>query len=72
MDEGIQRYNERSPVKLVPRSRDQINRFLTGLEPVGPGVVPVGQWFERGQLGGDTVDHMGYGGIMRKPRSSLG
>jgi ubiquinone/menaquinone biosynthesis C-methylase UbiE len=68
MEEGIRAYNERSPVKLVPRNREQIDRLLVGLEPVGPGVVPVGQWFEPGQLGGDAADQMGYYGIMRKPR----
>jgi hypothetical protein len=66
--EGLKRYNERSPVKLVPRSRQQIDRLLTGLEPVGPGVVALSEWFERGQLGGDVADLPGYCGIMRKPR----
>ena len=67
MEDGIRAYNERSPVKLIPRSREQIDRILVGLEPVGPGVVPLSQWFGRGDLGGDGLDHMGYYGIMRKP-----
>jgi hypothetical protein len=67
MDDGIRAYNERSPVKLVPRSREQIDRLLVGLEPVGPGVVPLSQWFEPGELGGDGFEQMGYYGIMRKP-----
>jgi SAM-dependent methyltransferase len=69
LEEAVRAYNERSPVKLVPRSREQIDRLLTGLEPVGPGVVPLSQWFEPGQPGGSGsgLDHLGYYGIMRKP-----
>lgn len=67
MEEGVRAYNERSPVKLVPRSREQIDRLLAGLEPVGSGVVPLSQWFEPGHLGGDGFENMGYYGIVRKP-----
>ena len=67
LDEAVRAYNERSPVKLVPRSREQIDRLLAGLEPVGPGVVPLSQWFEPGSLDGDGLDHLGYYGIVRKP-----
>jgi O-methyltransferase involved in polyketide biosynthesis len=66
--QGYQAYNERSPVKITPRSRQQVDRLLAGLEPVGPGVVMLGQWFEPGQLGADSADLVGYTGIMRKPR----
>jgi O-methyltransferase involved in polyketide biosynthesis len=65
---GYQAFNKRSPVKITPRNRQQIDRLLVGLEPVGPGVVMLGQWFEPGQLGGDGADLVGYTGIMRKPR----
>jgi O-methyltransferase involved in polyketide biosynthesis len=68
VQEGYRAYNERSPVKITPRNRQQIDRLLVGLEPVGPGVVTLGQWFEAGQLGGDGADLVGYTGIMRKPR----
>jgi O-methyltransferase involved in polyketide biosynthesis len=67
LDEAVRAYNERSPVQLVPRSREQIDRLLAGLEPVGPGVVSLSRWFGPGQLGGDGLDHLGYYGIMRKP-----
>ena len=67
MQQGYQAYNERSPVKITPRSRQQIDRLVAGLEPVGPGVVTLGQWFEPGQLG-DRAELVGYAGIMRKPR----
>ncbi|HYK71254.1 MAG TPA: SAM-dependent methyltransferase [Streptosporangiaceae bacterium] len=66
--EGFQTYNERSPVRLIPRNRDQIDRLLAGLEPVGRGVVPLSQWFEPGQLDGGTgADLVGYCGLVRKP-----
>ncbi len=67
MQEGYRAYNERSPVKITPRNRPQIDRLVAGLEPVGPGVVMLGQWFEPGQLDGDGADLVGYTGIMRKP-----
>jgi hypothetical protein len=68
MQQGYQAYNERSPIKITPRNRQQIDRLLAGLEPVGPGVVMLGQWFGPGRLGGDSADLVGYTGIMRKPR----
>jgi hypothetical protein len=64
MDEAVRAYNERTPVKLVLRNREQIDRLLAGLEPVGPGVVPLSQWCEPGHLGSNGFDH-GYYGIMR-------
>jgi hypothetical protein len=65
--QGYRAYNERSPVAITPRSRAQIDRFLVGLEPIGPGVVTLSHWFQPGQLGGDSADLVGYCGIMRKP-----
>jgi hypothetical protein len=66
--EGFETYNERSPVQLIPRSREQIGRLVTGLEPVGRGVVPLSQWFEPGPLDGGTgADLVGYCGLVRKP-----
>jgi len=65
--EGFQTYNERSPVRLVPRSRQQIDRLVAGLDPVGPGVVPLSQWFEPGPLGTGGADLVGYCGLLRKP-----
>ncbi len=66
--EGYQAYNARSRVKIFPRSQQQIDRLLAGLEPVGLGVVPMSQWFRQGQLGSDGAELVGYTGIMRKPR----
>jgi hypothetical protein len=65
--EGFETYNERSPVQLIPRSREQIGRLVAGLEPVGRGVVPLSQWFEPGPLDGGTgADLVGYCGLVRK------
>lgn len=65
--EGLQIYNERSPVQLTPRSRQQIDRLVAGLDPVGPGVVPMSQWFEPGPIGSGGADLAGYYGVLRKP-----
>ena len=67
VQQGYRAYNERSPVKITPRSRQQIDRLVAGLEPVGPGMVTLGHWFEPGQLGGDGADLVGYCGLVRKP-----
>jgi S-adenosyl methyltransferase len=65
--EGFRIYNERSPVQLTPRSREQIDRLVAGLDPVGPGVVPMSQWFEPAQVGSDGADLTGYYCLLRKP-----
>jgi len=65
--EGFRTYNERSPVTLTPRSRQQIDRLVAGLDPVAPGVVPLSQWFEQERLGSDGADLVGYCGLLRKP-----
>ncbi|HEY2078866.1 MAG TPA: SAM-dependent methyltransferase [Streptosporangiaceae bacterium] len=65
-EEGFQIYNDRSPAQLTPRSREQIDRLAAGLDPVGPGVVPMSQWFEPGLLG-SNADLTGYYGLLRKP-----
>jgi hypothetical protein len=41
---GTRAYNERSAVRITPRTREQFARFFDGLEFVEPGVVPLGQW----------------------------
>jgi SAM-dependent methyltransferase len=68
LQQGYRAYNERSPVKIFPRSREQIDRLVAGLDPVGPGVVTMNEWFEPGQLGGDGAELVGYCGVMRKPQ----
>jgi SAM-dependent methyltransferase len=61
-------YNERSPVKITPRSREQVDRLIAGLEPVGPGVIAMNQWFKPADMGEYAADILGYCGIMRKPQ----
>jgi hypothetical protein len=39
-----ERYNERSPVPITMRTREQVTRFFDGLELVDPGVVMADQW----------------------------
>jgi len=65
--EGFQIYNERSPVKLTPRSRQQIDRLVAGLEPAGPGVVAMGEWFEPDSLSSGGAELTGYYSLLRKP-----
>ena len=43
--EMTRRYNERSSASLTLRTRDQVAQFFDGLELVGPGVVPLSQWW---------------------------
>lgn len=50
----------------VPRSREQVARFLTGLELVEPGLVAVEDW--RPEPGTDTANRSSiYGAVARKP-----
>ncbi|MCX4745096.1 SAM-dependent methyltransferase [Kitasatospora sp. NBC_01287] len=57
---------EHAHVTLTPRSREQVGRFLTGLELVGPGVVPVLGWGEVAD-GVDIESAYYYGAVARKP-----
>jgi hypothetical protein len=63
MAAGADAYNERVSADITPRDRAGVSRFFDGLEMVGPGVVPLAQWF------GATGDHglQAYCGVGRKP-----
>ncbi len=65
--EGLQRYNERSPVPVVARTHAEVCRFFTGLDLVEPGVVQVHRW--RGGTGdaGAGRDLAIYVGVGQKP-----
>jgi hypothetical protein len=67
LHQSYRAYNERSPVKITPRSREQIDRLIAGLEPVGPGVIAMNEWFKSTDAAGYAADLLGYCGIMRKP-----
>ncbi len=66
---GVVAASERSGITLVPRSREEIRRFLDGLEPVAPGIVPVQDW--RPDIE-PTTEHDAYywAAMARKPESS--
>jgi hypothetical protein len=66
-EDGFRIYNERSPVQLTPRSRQQIDSLVAGLDPVGPGMVPLSKWFQAQPTASDGADLTGYCGLMRKP-----
>ena len=61
------RYNERSPVKIRLRTRAEIVPFFDGLDPVGRGLVPLGQWRDENRTGvGVATGLVGHVGIARK------
>ena len=65
--EMMRRYNERSSASLTLRTRDQVARFLDGLELVGPGLVPLSQWWPADEVdAGAASSVIGYSGIARK------
>ena len=57
----------RGGITLVPRSRAETESFFTGLELVGPGVVPVLSWRPEGGQPADPRSAYYYAGIARKP-----
>jgi hypothetical protein len=65
--EAARRYNERSPVPIMPRSRQEIARFFSGsgTQMLPPGLVPLGRWWpdrtEDGTQDSDMAGHVGIG-----------
>jgi hypothetical protein len=41
---GAEQWNKMSPLRVTPRSREEVAAFTAGLEPVPPGLVPVNEW----------------------------
>ena len=65
--EMTRRYNERSSASLTLRTRDQVARFFDGLELVGPGLVPLSQWWPADEVDpGAASGVIGYCGMARK------
>ncbi len=65
MAEQTRRYNESGAEFMRPRSQEEIRRFFTGLELIGPGIAPLSQWLPEGQAvpaSGEAV-----AGVGRKP-----
>lgn len=66
--EMMRLYNARSPVKVQLRDFGRVARFFDGLQPVGRGLVPLGQWWGAEPAERDTASGLaGYVGIARKP-----
>src|SRR5215472_2044319 len=45
MAAGAAAYNDRVTAQITPRDLAGVSRFFDGLEMIGPGVVPLAQWF---------------------------
>ncbi len=65
--EATRRYNERSPVPITPRNREQIARFFDALELTDRGLRPISQWFGAGQVEVAAHGLADWCGIARKP-----
>lgn len=61
------RYNNRSPVRIWMRSRDEVARFYDGLEMLPPGLVTLGQWISGAPAAGGAAGLAGHVGIGRRP-----
>jgi hypothetical protein len=44
MAAGADAYNDRVSAQITPRDHAGVSRFFSGLEMIGPGVVPLAQW----------------------------
>jgi hypothetical protein len=55
-------------ITLVPRSREGVESFFSGLELVEPGVVPLLAWHPDESIAGEDPESVWYyGGVGRKP-----
>ena len=65
--ELTRRYNERSSSRITLRTREQVARFFDGLELVGPGLVPLSQWWPPDEVdAGAASGVIGHSGMARK------
>jgi trans-aconitate methyltransferase len=62
-----QSYNATSSLTITPRDRATVARFFDGLEMVGPGLMPLDQWWESGPASIADSGLSCYCGIGRKP-----
>ena len=49
-----QSYNATSSLTITPRDRATVARFFDGLEPAGPGLMPLDQWWGSGPAAADS------------------
>lgn len=65
-----EKYNQHSAVEFIPRSKEQVTRFFTGLEIIAPGIVPVHRWWDadpvKAASAADMAGYTGYAGAGRK------
>ena len=65
MAEQTRRYNASGAEFMRPRSQEEILRFFTGLELIGPGIAPLSEWLPEGQAGPASSEAVA--GVGRKP-----
>jgi O-methyltransferase involved in polyketide biosynthesis len=65
MAEQARAYNESGAERMRPRSQEEILRFFTGLELIGPGVAPLSDWMPPGQA--EPGSDKAVAGVARKP-----
>jgi hypothetical protein len=58
------RYNESGAAQMNPRTHAEVTQFFTGLDLIGPGVVPIADWLDQDD-GGSPLE--AYVGVARKP-----
>jgi hypothetical protein len=63
MAAGANAYNDRVSAQITPRDHAGVSRFFDGLEMIGPGVVPMAQWFGASS----DLGLQAYCGVGRKP-----
>jgi hypothetical protein len=62
-----QSYNATSSLTITPRDRPTVARFFDGMEMVGPGLIPLAQWWGSGPASTADSGLSCYCGIARKP-----
>lgn len=65
--ELCENYTGTGGTPYVPRPKEQIAAVFDGLEPVGPGVVPITRWWPEQAGAGDGPSISAYGAVARKP-----
>ncbi|WP_433498714.1 SAM-dependent methyltransferase [Sphaerimonospora sp. CA-214678] len=65
--EALAVYNEKAPVPLTPRGREQVGRFFDGLELVEPGLVTMSRWRPEDTPFGEPPEVAGFAALARKP-----
>jgi hypothetical protein len=68
MGPAMDLYNRWSATPINLRTRAEVARFTDGLEPIGPGLVPVDEWWGPGGVELEAAGVLGgYVAVARKP-----